>query len=223
MHGPVKHVEFLTQGIYTPSRAGALAGVSGQRLGQWARHELIRPSAYKGRPTNLYSYFDVAEAVAVNWLRSEGFKYDEIHSAIRNARQTEPMWPLTRSDLGVARQDLEEDPGMILKREGDIYVDVTRAGDQVALKPTFLFHVSDTLRSGGWIARELGLERIEVDPGRLGGRPSLKGRRWAVQHVALIADDEAGRAALVENYDLEPDEIDECVKWSEAADALQPA
>lgn len=215
-------VESLTHAVYSPGRAGALAGVSGQRLGQWARNLIVRPSVYKGRPTNLYSYFDVAEAVAVNWLRSERFRYDEIHTAIQAARVDQPDWPLSQSDLGVARADPDEDRGAIVKREGPIYVDITYEGDQVTLRPSFLFHVSDVLRSGGWIARQLGLEHLEVQPGRLGGLPTLKGRRWAVQHVALIAEDHAGRSTLVDDYGLLPVEVDECVAWSEAAAKLQP-
>ena len=216
-------VDVYNQGVYSPGRAGALAGVSGYRLGQWARNGLVNASAYRGRPRNLYSYFDVAEAVAVNWLRSEAFDYNEIHTAIQEARAEQPEWPLSRSDLGVAREAIPGDRGAIVKREGSIYVDITHGGDQIALKPEFLFHVSDTLRRGGWIARRLNLNRIEVQPGRLGGLPTLRGRRWAVQHVALIADDEAGRETLTSDYGLEPEEVDECVAWSAAAAELQVA
>jgi predicted site-specific integrase-resolvase len=38
---------------YTPARAGALAGVSGQTIGQWARYGFIKPTVYEGRPINL--------------------------------------------------------------------------------------------------------------------------------------------------------------------------
>jgi len=33
-------------GIYPPRLAGALAGVDGNRIGQWARHGLIRSTVY---------------------------------------------------------------------------------------------------------------------------------------------------------------------------------
>src|SRR4051812_830124 len=96
-------------GVFTPRRAGALAGVSGYRIGQWARYGLIRPSVYEGRPANRYAFFDVAEAIVVHWLWDQGFSYGEIHEAIAAARAQDPHWPLVRGQLGVARHTVEAD------------------------------------------------------------------------------------------------------------------
>src|SRR5262245_22139184 len=81
-------------GVYTPARAGALAGVSGRAIGQWARHGLIKPNVYEGRPANLYSYFDVAEAIVIRLLRDRCIEYADISSALADARGEFPRWPL---------------------------------------------------------------------------------------------------------------------------------
>lgn len=104
---PADAPEYL--GVFSPRMAGALAGVSGYRIGQWARYSLIRPTVYQGRPANRYAFYDIAEAVVVHWLRLQGFSYDEIHFAIDSARVHEPSWPLMRGQLGVARHTVEAD------------------------------------------------------------------------------------------------------------------
>jgi hypothetical protein len=78
-------------GIYTPRRAGALAGVSDQRIGRWARRRLITPSLYQGRPFNLYGYFDVAEAIVVRWLLKRGFEHADIRGALDSVRAEHPQ------------------------------------------------------------------------------------------------------------------------------------
>lgn len=212
------------QAKFTPARVGALAGVSGQTIGQWARYGFINPTVYEGRPINLYSYYDVAHAVAVKWLLTEGFGYNEIRAAIENAKSAHPDWPLTSAPLGIARQSEKGDRGTLAQRDGTGYVDlVVGGGSQTTLTPGFFFQVQDTLRNGGWLAKELNLSRIEVDAGRLGGLPTLKGRRWAVQQVAAIAADEEGRNILFADYELEESEISESVAWSKAAAKLSPA
>ena len=208
------------QGIYTPSRAGALAGVSGQTIGQWARYGLIRPSVFTGRPINLYSFIDVAHAVAVRWLRAERFSYAEIHKAIEGAESQYGNWPLVDAPLGIGRHALRGDRGVLVQREGEVYIDVGSGTGQYTLRPEFLFQVRDTLRSGGWFAWVLKLKRIEVDPARLGGLPTLKGRRWAIQQVALIAADSEGRAILRQDYGLKAAEINESVRWADAVAQL---
>lgn len=208
-------------GVFSPRRAGQLAGVGGDMIGQWARYGLIRPTIYSGRPANRYAFFDVAEAIVVHWLRQHDFSYREIHTAISRAGEAHREWPLLEAPLGVARHTVERDRGVIALRttEGD-YVEIGRPGDQVVLRPELFHQASDMLRAGGWIARELDLKRIEVDPRKLGGAPSLKGHRWPVERVARVAADEEGRAFLVSEYDLGKDDIDESVRWTLAAATL---
>jgi DNA-binding transcriptional MerR regulator len=192
-------------GVFSPRRAGALAGVSGDQIGQWARYGLIRPTVYKGRPANRYAFFDIAEAIVVHWLRDQHFHYSEIHHAIESARGEHPNWPLTRGQLGVARHSVESDldRGVIVQRTPEgAYVEVGRAGRQVILKPELLDFAQDMLRTGGWIAYAHDLDRIEVDPTKLRGAPALGGSRWPIERIARIAADAEGRAILVREYGL---------------------
>lgn len=208
------------RGVFSPHRAGALAGVNGNQVGQWARYGLIQPSVYEGRPANRYAFYDVAEAIVVHWLRNQSFRYDEIHRAISAARRDHPDWPLIQAPLGVARHALDGDRGVIVQRIDGQYVETGRPGSQVVLRPELLGFARDLLRSGGWLANELALERIEVDPDKLGGAPTLRGRRWPVERVARIAADQAGRAILTGDYGLDEQDLDESLRWAKAAATL---
>jgi uncharacterized protein (DUF433 family) len=112
------------------------------------------------------------------------------------------------------------DRGAIVQRFDGGYVETGKPGQQIVLRPELLDVARDMLRTGGWLARDLGLERIEVDPQKLGGAPTLRGRRWPVERVARIAADETGRAILTDGYGLDPRDVDESVRWAEAAAAL---
>ena len=205
---------------FPPHRAGALAGVSGNQIGHWARYDFIRPTVYEGPPANLYAFNDVAEAIVVHWLHANGFGYDEIHGAISMARREHPDWPLIRAPLAVARHGGGDDRGVIVQQLDDEYVEAGRPGEQLVIKPQLLDFGHDMLRRGGWLANELGLERIEVDPARLGGAPTVRGRRWPVERVARIAADGEGRSILTREYGLEDRDVDESLRWTEAAAAL---
>lgn len=208
-------------GVFTPYRAGALAGVSGYRLGQWARYDLVRPSRYRGRPANLYDFHDVAEAIVVHWLLDERFSYRQIHEAIHAARAEHPDWPLLMAPLGIAHHAVEGDPigTIVLEVERGVYIDTHRGG-QVTLRPELLDHVRDMLKRGGWLANELDLRRIEVDPAKLAGAPTLRGRRWPVERVAQLAGDDAGVSVLLDDYGLDERDVDESRRWVAAAAAL---
>ncbi len=210
-------------GVFPPFRAGALAGVSGYRIGQWSRYGLITPTVFRGRPANLYEFRDVAEAIVVNWLTERGFGYPAIHNAIRRARAEFGGWPLLASSLGVAKHAVEGDPrGTIaLELHGGTYIDTASGSDQITLKPEVFVHAREIIRSGGWIADRLKLRHIAVDPTTLGGTPIVRGRRWPVERVAQLAADDAGRDVLLKDYGLGRCEITESVKWMAAAAKLQ--
>src|SRR5436309_1559682 len=82
-----------------------------------------------------------------------------------------------------------------------VYVDTGRrdeVGDeQVILRPELLDGAREMLRRGGWIADQLRLKRIEVDPQKLGGQPTLRGRRWPVERVAQIGANREGKMILM--------------------------
>ncbi|PYI86820.1 MAG: hypothetical protein DME54_05145 [Verrucomicrobia bacterium] len=70
------------------------------------------------------------------------------------------------------------------------------------------------------------LERISVDPKIFGGKPIIRGRRLAVEHVLgmLAAGDSAG--TILENYPwLEADDIQACLLYARrlvAHERLEP-
>lgn len=209
-------------GVFSPFRAGALAGVSGNTIGQWARYGLIEPTLFHGRPANLYEFRDVAEAIVVHWLLERRFTYREIHLAIEQARSEHHDWPLSSAPLGIAKHAVSGDPRgvIVLKVKQGVYVDTSTGTDQVTLKPELLDAASDMLRRGGWLAEKFKLKRIEVDPEKLGGAPVLRGRRWPVERVAQLAADDEGRRTLVEDYGLDKRDVDESVRWTDEALSL---
>jgi len=211
-------------GVYTPHHAGALAGVSGQTIGQWARHGLVTPTVYKGRPANLYSYFDVAEAIVVRWLLDKHrISHAQIRFALSRVRDDYPKWPLLHAPIGIGHQSLDDPGRLVYQHPGgrEAYVDVSgEAPDQIVIRPQLLDRARDMLAHGGWIADDLGLSHIEVDPRKLGGQPSLRDRRWAVDHVARLAADDEGREILIESYGLDASEVDEAVAWVDGVEAL---
>ena len=157
----------------------------------------------------------------MHWLHAQGFGYDDIRLAIGKAGAADRSWPLLQAAVGVAHHGLERDRGVIALRTTDgQYVEIGRPGDQTVLEPELFDQASDVLRQGGWLARELGLTRIEVDPERLGGAPSVKGYRWPVERVARVAADDEGRALLIEEYDLDERDVEESIRWTLAAAAL---
>lgn len=212
----------VSTGVFSPFRAGALAGVSGNRIGQWARYGLIKPTLFRGRPSNLYEFRDVAEAIVVHWLLDKGFTYFDIHQAIERARVDHSDWPLLTAPLGIAQHAVAGDPkgAIVLRVAQGIYVDTRSGGNQITLKPELLEAARDMLRRGGWLAAQLNLRRIEVDPDKLAGAPVVRGRRWPIERVAQLAEDDAGRAVLMSDYGLDRRDIEESVRWVRAAAEL---
>src|SRR4051795_3341422 len=76
---------------------GALAGVSGTTIGQWARRGYIRSSQSSDDP-RVYSVEDVAEAAIVAELLDRGVRHEEVHSAIRRLGER-GGWPLSEAHL----------------------------------------------------------------------------------------------------------------------------
>lgn len=214
--------EALAGAVYSPAMAGALAGVSGLSIGQWARHRLIQPTVYEGRPVNLYSYFDVAEALVVRWMLDEGVSHRDIRLALDRVRDDHPRWPLLRSDLGVARLSVDDRARLVRRDAPGVYVDATGRDPEgwMMIPPVLLGHAGDMLAHGGWPAAAHKLDRIEVAPRKLGGLPTLRDRRWTVDQVARLGDDDDGRAMLRDAYGISAEEIREARVWVEAAHGL---
>lgn len=76
------------------------------------------------------------------------------------------------------------------------------AGQEVIGEP---FDAEGLLRAGGWVARELGITCIEVDPARCLGRPVVRGTRITVED------------ALVGGQGLDAATLEDLRRWWEAA------
>ena len=185
---------------YLAHEAGHLAGVPGDRIGQWARWGHIRASVSAAEP-HVYGFEDVAEAIAVHELLERGLALPAIRRAVERLGGAEG-WPLARSELHVV-------DGRLAAPRGGILVDVLAGAPQGVLPFDGRLDPVAVLRRGGWPARALGLERIEVDPERAGGRPVVRGRRIALEDVLALADPAA--------EGIEPEAVEEARRWLRAA------
>lgn len=165
--------------MYLAHEAGRLAGVPGDRIGQWARWGHIAASVSAGEP-HVYAWEDVTEALAVHQLIERGVRLADVRAAVERLG-------------GAGRHPLAE------------------AGlEAVGLLP-LNGHVpaEELLRRGGWVAWRLGIDCVEVDPARLGGRPCIRGRRLAVEDVATAPD---------EDWELPAAVVADAVRWWEEAE-----
>jgi uncharacterized protein (DUF433 family) len=206
-------------GHYLAAEAGLLAGVSGDRIGQWARWGHISSSRSDGEP-RVYSYEDVAEALVVHELEELGASLPSIRRAAERLGAREGLpWPLHRNAhrLGAAHGSVVEFAG------GEPYdLGAPSTTEQGVLDTADVRRVGADLRAGGWAARLLGdLRHIEVRPDLLGGRAAIRGRRIAAAEVAALAATAGGREVLRDDYALDAQEIGDAVRWWETARAAQ--
>jgi uncharacterized protein (DUF433 family)/DNA-binding transcriptional MerR regulator len=206
-------------GHYLAAEAGLLAGVSGDRIGQWARWGHISSSRSDGDP-RVYGYEDVAEALVVHELEELGASLPSIRRAVERLRERDHLpWPLHRNAhrLGAAH-------GTVVEFAGGAPYDLggPSTSEQGVLATAGVRRVAADLRAGGWAALVLGdLRHIEVRPGLLGGRAAIRGRRIAAGDVAALAATASGREVLRDDYELDAPEIDDAVRWWETARAAQ--
>ncbi len=96
------------------AEVGALAGVSGTTIGQWARRGYIRSSQSSEEP-RVYSVEDVAEAAIVSELLGRGVRHAEIHAAIDRLADR-GRWPLSEVHLETTN---ERRPRIVLELDGE--------------------------------------------------------------------------------------------------------
>jgi hypothetical protein len=150
---------------YLAHEAGMLAGVPGDRIGQWARWGHIRASISDGEP-HVYAFADVAEALAVRLLLDAGLALPVVRRAVDRLGGLSDGLHVVDGRLAVER-------GTTLK---DVFTEQTVLPLNGRLDPVGL------LRRGGWPARLTGeLTAVEVDPARVGGRPCVRGTRIPVE------------------------------------------
>lgn len=203
------------RGWYLAAEVGQLVGVSGDRIGQWARRGYIRSSRSDGSP-RVYSFQDVAEAMAVHELLQRGVPHHEIRRAISNLRQEYGDWPLTAAPLATTTHSRGRGRESVIHRKDDTLLAVGHDhGGQTVLTYDDLRDIAGWLRRGGWAIRELPtVAHIEVDPDRLSGRPTIRHRRLAASKVAELAKSGfPGLRVLREDYELERPEIEDAVRW----------
>jgi DNA-binding transcriptional MerR regulator len=85
-------------GRLTAGEVGALVGVSGTTIGQWARRGYIRASQSAAVP-HVYGAEDLGEALVVGDLLDRGVTRAALHALLARLGRREP-WPLLRARLG---------------------------------------------------------------------------------------------------------------------------
>lgn len=203
------------RGRYLAHEAGMLAGVSGVKMGQWARREYIKSSVSEKAP-RIYSFQDIAEAMVVHELLENDVTHLDIKTAITSLHEYGD-WPLTAAPIGTSR-------GRVYAQLGGVKYDVGKRGWQQIVSEDNLSLIADQLRRGGWAVRSVpDLEHIEVDPDRLSGRPTIRGRRIPAAKVAAMATTDDGREILRDDYDLSDAEITDAERWWRASAELTEA
>lgn len=195
------------RGHYCAREAGLPAGVSGNAIGQWARRGYIRASQSDHAPY-VYGYQDVGEAILVHELLDAGVAHRRVRRAVDTLRaRYGNAWPLQSAELATNGRD-------VLALEDHAARDVGDRVWQQKIEPENLARIAAWLRRGGWAARVVPqLEHIEVNPARLSGRPTIRGRRVPVETVARIAEEPGGIDELHEGFDLTDAEINDARRW----------
>jgi uncharacterized protein (DUF433 family) len=220
----VEKIATSPRGHYLAAEVGQLAGVSGKRIGQWARRGYIRSSRDETVP-RVYVYQDVAEAMVVHELEDRGIRPQVIGTTVSDLRErlgTE--WPLQQADLMVPGHHAQARGRgrTIALRDKKGIEDLYKRHPVLAQMD--LIEIARNLARGGWAARDLpNLRYIEVNPDRLSGRPTIKGRRVAAIDVAHIAEQRNGRRTLREGYDLTNAQINDAVRWWKKVQAYEAA
>lgn len=204
--------ELPPRGHYLADEVGKLAGVSGQQIGQWARYGYIQSSQSDKTP-RVYSYQDVAEAMAVHALIEAGVRYDALRATIEWLRDRHGHdWPLSHARLKVGTGT--DVYGRPLEKRTVVSDGIDLPANHPVLTEGDLIEIATDLRRGGWAARALrDLTHIEVHPDRLSGRPVIRGTRVPAEHAARMAEGPGGRETLREDYDLTDEQIGDAVRW----------
>jgi uncharacterized protein (DUF433 family) len=202
------------RGRYLASEVGQLAGVSGNRVGQWARRGYIR-STWSSETPRIYSFQDAAEAFVVHELEDLKVTPKRIGEAVSTLRSTLGTdWPLQSSTLFVPQgHTLSSGRGKTVAHVNDEghFEDVIRR--HPVLGQVDFVEVREQLSRGGWAARDLpDLIHIEVNPDRLSGRPTIRGRRVSAAEMGQLAENNQ-LEILKEGFLLSDDEVRDAVRW----------
>lgn len=135
-------------GAYTADRAAALSGVPMSTVHYWARKGWLVPSVSAER-TKLWSYADLLELRAINWLRKD--KAEPVGYAIPRSRMRQ---------IREAKSRLKAEFDVRLFQNGNLTVAVTRAGEVVICKHGVVPHDSQGQQLADYV------DLIQPEPGR---------------------------------------------------------
>jgi uncharacterized protein (DUF433 family) len=168
-----------------------------------------------GRADGTFSYADAAESILAHYLIDVGLRPSEVAKLVRNLRERYGDWPLAHAPLEhEGRLIVVRDDGHADLEEGDVYLDVLHHVHQRVMEATLtLRRVRDALAYGGWVALSHRRESIEVDPEKLAGLPTVRGRRIATTVVADVAEEPDGFLTLRSEYGLSDEEIEETLAY----------
>lgn len=211
----------LPRGSYFADDVGRLAGVSGDRIGQWARWGYIQSSRSTGTP-RIYSFQDVGEAMAVHELIKRGVDQAVILKTTRALREEHGDWPLQSTTFYLPDGPARRQRQLAYRRGGALVDSAGRTMHQQILSVGKLKRLALELHKGGWATRDVpGLRSIIVDPDVMSGRPAIRGRRIAVADVVEIASEPDGEHVLIADYDLTAKQIADARAWWIASERYQ--
>jgi uncharacterized protein (DUF433 family) len=144
----------------------------------------------------------------VRYLVEQGLKPRDVRQIVENLRKKYGLWPL-------AVAPLEHDGKLVVVKEGrEMYISALRS-EQAVIAGTLidLKAVRSALEGGGWVSYKNPRHHIEVDPERLSGRPTIRGRRIATETVAALAQESEGRDVLLADFELTEEEIEDAVGY----------
>ena len=178
---------------------------------------LIKP-ARKQPP--LLSFYNLIEAHVLRSLRTEhGVAIRELREAIKYAERTLKIERL------LLNKDLRTHAGEVFLDEYGKLINLSTSG-QIAMHRLLEEHLKRVewdqwqfpVRLYPYVSSEPTAERhIAIDPGIAFGRPIVLRAGVATEAIAERIDAGETVAALPEDYDLEPEEIEEAVLYERAA------
>ena len=208
-------------GWYLAADVAELVGVHPRSIVQWASHGYIEPHRDLG-PPQVFSYQDVGEALFVRELLDRRVPRDEIRMTVKNARSEFGAWPLQAAPIGIYEGKMRSRIG--LRRSDGTYDIGGTGGRQKFFEIDELVGLANLLRRGGWVIRtHPEIERVEVDPEKLSGKPCIVGRRIPVSDVVEIAKEKGGRRTLRTDYGLAAKDISDALAWQSGVTELLTA
>ena len=198
--------------VYNSREASHLSGLTPRRLGQWTRRGYIPSGLDGGR--RVFSYRDVAEAMAVRKLLEAGFDAVKVRRAVDYLRNDFGEWPL--QDAPLSRSDKGQ---WLVLEDGPLWDAASKVAGTGVIEEAVgrLLAVGEYLSKGGWAYVELGdLEHISVDPECMSGTPTIRGTRIEAMFVGKEARSEQGQRIL-EGYRLTPQQIEDAARWRDKA------